>query len=69
LTTLDVSHNRIWDSGTGFLAELLKINTKTLAVLNLDSNEIRDVGAQCLADALKLNKVKFDHFSFLYFHR
>uniref|UniRef100_A0A7S3LNN3 Uncharacterized protein n=1 Tax=Aplanochytrium stocchinoi TaxID=215587 RepID=A0A7S3LNN3_9STRA len=52
LVTLNLSENKIGDSGIEKLANALKINT-TLMHLDLNSNRIGPVGAKCLAIPLK----------------
>jgi hypothetical protein len=54
LTTLELYHNAIDDSGALFLAEGLKKNS-SLKMLDLDFNSISNAGAHYLSDALKNN--------------
>ncbi|KAL9975260.1 hypothetical protein ACROYT_G012404 [Oculina patagonica] len=54
MTHLNLSENRIGDSGAGSLSEALTVNT-TLAHLNLGVNEIGGSGAGFLSEALRVN--------------
>ena len=54
LTNLNLSNDRIGDSGAGSLSRALAVNT-TLTHLNLSGNRIGDSGAGYLSDALAIN--------------
>ena len=54
MTHLNLSMNRIGDSGAGSLSEALSVNT-TLIDLNLSDSTIGDSGARSLSEALSVN--------------
>ena len=56
LTTLDLSGNKIEDTGATAIAEALKSNF-TLTTLDLHGNEIEDKGAAAIAHALIYNSI------------
>ena len=56
LTNLDLSENKIGDSGACFLSDAIKVNT-VLTNLHLSGNRTGDSGAGFLSDAIKVNTV------------
>ncbi|TPX69387.1 hypothetical protein SpCBS45565_g02479 [Spizellomyces sp. 'palustris'] len=56
LQRLDLSHNRIGDSGARGLAKVLGTSTTALEYLNVSDNKIGRHGARCIGSALMQNK-------------
>ena len=58
VTTLDLSHNQITDTGVAKLCEALQHSSCKVTTLDLSGNQITDTGVTSLSGALKHSNCK-----------